>query len=109
MAFKPGHKKVGGRKKGTPDKRTLALQELWDQFNYDPAVALNKLLPQLEPEVQANVHLKLMPYKYCVKRSVEISGPNGQPIQQESSFDEEAKLLLEEFKSVVENAKNERS
>lgn len=106
MGFKKGHAKIAGRKKGSPNKRTLALQELWDMFDYDPARALQELLPSLEPEAQANVHLKLMPYKYVQKRSIELSGPNGEPIK--SGLDDEAKILLDEWKTLIKNASNER-
>lgn len=106
MAFKKGQPKIAGRKKGSPNKRTLALQELWDTFNYDPARALQELLPKLEYEAQANVHLKLMPYKYVQKRAIELSGPNGEPIK--SGLDNESKILLDELVTVIETMSNER-
>gem|GEM_PF-6527240 len=36
MVFKPGHKKLGGRKKGTPNKRTLFAQETAERLGVNP-------------------------------------------------------------------------
>jgi hypothetical protein len=36
MGFKPGHQKFGGRKKGTPNKKSLPLAEIASQIDVDP-------------------------------------------------------------------------
>ncbi len=36
MGFKPGHKKLGGRQKGTPNKRTLFAQETAERLGVNP-------------------------------------------------------------------------
>ena len=36
MAFKPGHKKVGGRVKGTPNKKTCLAEDMAKEMGVDP-------------------------------------------------------------------------
>ena len=80
-----GHIKAGGRVKGTPNKATQDLLEIWAAIKYDPATAINDLIPQLEPEKQVDVHLKLMDYEYPKRRAVEHSGPEGGAINVNNS------------------------
>lgn len=83
-----------GRQKGTPNKRTQELLELWEQFGYDPAKALNVLLPELPPEVQANVHLKLMEYKYPKRKAIEHTGSNDEPLMSDVvAFEDKFKFM----------------
>lgn len=79
---KPGGARVpgSGRAKGTPNKKTIELLEIWERLQYDPAEALGKLLPTLEPEKQADIHLKLMPYKYPTRKAVEHTGKDGEAL-----------------------------
>ena len=81
----PGHLKAGGRTKGTPNKETLDLLEIWATMDYDPARAINVLLPLVSPEKHLEVHLKLMSYKYPQRKAVEHSGPDGAAIDVKSS------------------------
>ncbi len=38
--FKPGHPKLGGRKPGTPNRKTLELMEVLVAHNFDPAAEM---------------------------------------------------------------------
>jgi hypothetical protein len=40
MSFGDGHKKLGGRKSGTPNKRTLSLIEVLEKHGYSPIADL---------------------------------------------------------------------
>jgi hypothetical protein len=40
MAFQDGHKKIGGRRPKTPNKRTLKLIEILEQHGYNPVAEL---------------------------------------------------------------------
>lgn len=40
MPYKPGHKKIGGRTKGTPNKRTLEFRSVLEANCFCPATAL---------------------------------------------------------------------
>lgn len=76
MAFQPGAPKIGGRKKGTPNKKTAQLLPLFEQLkanNFDPVKRLLELYPVLEPSEQASLLLKLMDFIFPKKRSVETT------------------------------------
>ena len=107
MPARKGQPKAGGRQKGTPNKKTVALLEMWDELKYDPAHALNVLLPELEPKQQADIHLKLMEYKYPKRKAVEISGPDSGPLDVSSSDTKE--LVKELVQTLTGYADEKRS
>lgn len=80
--FQPGAPRLpnAGRKKGTPNKKTLKLIEIMDELKYDPARALIELLPELDPKDKAFVHVKLMEYKYPKRRPEDADGDPENPI-----------------------------
>jgi hypothetical protein len=57
--FKNGHKKVGGRTKGTPNKVTQEVRELFSQLVRDNLPQLKKDLAALEPYQRVNAMMKL--------------------------------------------------
>lgn len=67
-----GLPKTGGRQLGTPNKKTLVLQEVLEAAGLNPAEKLCELLPQLQPREQAYVLMNLLGYIYPRRRSVEI-------------------------------------
>jgi hypothetical protein len=87
---KPGRKKYGGRKKGTPNKKTLMLKEILEGLKFDPvtkmtevyAIALERALDGYDGDVDMrNTYLSisqkccadLLPYIYPRRKAVEIS------------------------------------
>ena len=100
----PGHIKAGGRQKGTPNKKTLELLEVWESLGYDPAYALHHELPLLEPEQRAQIHLKLMAYKYPQRKAIEHSGPNGLAIDVNMSEKTPIMQKIEQIMGGPENA-----
>ena len=50
--------KTGGRKKGTPNKRTVALRKLLDDLNFEPAAELVK---ELQKPSSAPLVVKVLP------------------------------------------------
>jgi hypothetical protein len=79
-------KKSGGRKKGTPNKKTLALQEMLDEKGINPIDGLIETLEELnaiecyEPEdkisrakSKANIYLELMQYLFPKRKAIEFA------------------------------------
>lgn len=83
MAFKPGSKKpeASGRKPGTPNKKTIALLEIFEQFDFCPAEKVVELLldktADLIPKERADLYMKLMEFKFPKRKSIEHTGANG--------------------------------
>jgi hypothetical protein len=66
-----GLPKTGGRKKGTPNRRTGILAEELDHLDFHPAEHLVKLIPTLEPESQARALIELMGFLYPKRKAME--------------------------------------
>lgn len=71
--FAFGHAKLGGRNKGTPNKRTLMLSTMLEELGLDVPQCIAMLLPQLSPDRQMDVLLELMQYLFPKRKAVEIS------------------------------------
>lgn len=67
MSRPPGLPKTGGRKKGTPNRRSRIVIEALTNLGCDPIEELVKVLPSLEPEPKARVLLSLMAFVYPKK------------------------------------------
>lgn len=65
---------TSGRKKGTPNKKTLILSESLENLKLDVPARLNELLPLLPYEKQADVLLELMSYLYPKRKPLEGDG-----------------------------------
>lgn len=81
MGAPKGHKKYGGRKKGTPNKNSLSLQQKLDAFDngagFDPiAEVLNlyTLIHADNPLVAVKILTELMQYIYPKRKALEHSG-----------------------------------
>lgn len=104
-SFKPGQPRPAnaGRKKGTPNKSTLALCSILSELKLDPVRALNELLPQLEPKDQASVHMKLMEYIYPKRRAEDGSGDPG-----DVPASATVALTFEQIQILTERARGEK-
>ena len=69
--FEQGHEKLGGRQKGTKNKRT-EIQDILDQHNFDPVSNIMQKLSELSSKEAIQVSLDLLPYIHPKKRAVEI-------------------------------------
>jgi hypothetical protein len=73
---KVGHKKGGGRKRGTPNKRSLALRQALEAHGCDLAEQIAGLLQDaaVEQSIKVEVLTKLLPYVYPQLRAVDPEG-----------------------------------
>lgn len=74
MKFKPGHAKIGGRKSGTPNRRTRFLHEVLDANGFSVVARLIELLPRLDVREQADVLVGLLPYLYPQRKPMDHYG-----------------------------------
>jgi hypothetical protein len=71
MAKTTGSIKTGGRKKGTPNKRTEALRDLFAKKDFCVPERIIELLPTLEPAKQIDVLVQLMGYLFPKRKAIE--------------------------------------
>lgn len=64
-------KRYGGRAKGTPNKKTMALEEFLERNDFNPLQKILDAFPLLDPEQQVTAGLKLMKFIYPEKRAVD--------------------------------------
>jgi hypothetical protein len=87
MAFKKGEKTPGaGRPKGSVNKRNVERQEIFDRIvekHGDPLEALAEMAfdPNHDLLVRKDCLKELVQYGHAKKKSVEITGPDGGPIE----------------------------
>lgn len=76
MPFKPGQARPegAGRKKGTLNRASMPILELMESRNFNALDELIKLLPDLEPNIQAKVLCEIMSFVYPKKKALDISG-----------------------------------
>jgi hypothetical protein len=72
MGRPKGMPKTGGRKKGTPNQRSLELLTVFEAFKYNPARAILERYSHLSKEEQVRVDLKLMEFVYARKKAIDI-------------------------------------
>jgi len=63
----------GGRAKGTPNKRTLILNDILMNLGHDVPQKLVALMPKLSPDKQADVYLKLMEFLYPKRKAIDVA------------------------------------
>ncbi len=103
-------KKTGGRVKGSLNKKTTEILELCEKHDCNPMEVLieyckpvdySRMTPQealAHASQRFNAAREICKYIYPVKKAVEVSGVNGDPIKNESSF---ATETIEQFKALV--------
>lgn len=102
-AFKRGAENPGkGRPKGSLNKRTAERQETFDRIvakHGDPLEALAEMAfdPNHDLLVRKDCMKELVQYGYAKKKSVEISGPNGQPLEVRFQLIEQITGLIEKL------------
>lgn len=73
MAFIKGQKKVGGRTKGIPNIRDRVINEIFDQYKFDPADHILKHMAELDIRDQVQVCVALLPYIYSKRESDSVN------------------------------------
>lgn len=87
MPFQKGVKPEGsGRKKGSQNKRNIQRQEIFDRIvekHGDPLEALAEMAfdPNNDLLVRKDCLKEVVQYGHAKKKSVEITGPDGGPIE----------------------------
>jgi hypothetical protein len=68
--------KSGGRQKGTPNKRTVALAERLEALNCDPVSELVSLAQDtdIDPSIRVRCYTELLAYLHPKRKAVEVSG-----------------------------------
>ena len=103
---KPGTPRVGGRDKGTPNKKTVALQERVKKFmqkqgikNFDPLVALAGIAVDKATPLKLKVESlkELAQYLHPKRRAVEVSGEQTINVQEKEKKIKEIDDLLEQI------------
>jgi hypothetical protein len=71
--------KTGGRRAGTPNKRTAELAERLIDLGCDPLAGLANIAadPTTDVALRARVYADLLPYLYPRRRAVELTGQDG--------------------------------
>lgn len=78
MAFKDGHNKVDGRKKGTPNRLTKKIRALLKGILYEEIENIPKYLESLEPKERLDTNAKLLNYE--VPKIKPIDSSFGEPV-----------------------------
>ena len=60
--FEKGHTKIGGRKKGTPNRLTKELRTILKNVLYNELDNIEELLDSLEPKERLELVIKLIPF-----------------------------------------------
>ena len=75
-------RKTGGRKVGTPNKRTLEIREQLQNLGVDPIEGMAQLAmyPNNSPELRGRMYAELAQYTAPKRKAVEHSRGEDQPI-----------------------------
>lgn len=68
-----GSEKTGGRKKGTPNKKTIGLENALANHNIDLVEQIAQVLPQLALDKRADVLLNMMSYLFPKRKAIELT------------------------------------
>ena len=103
---KPGSERVGGRQKGTPNKKTAELQDRVKKFmnsmgikNFDPLVALAGISQDKSTPLKLKVEAlkELSQYFHPKRRAVEFSGEQTINVQEKQQKLKELDELIEKL------------
>lgn len=74
MPAPKGHPRYGGRKKGTPNKRSLAALEIFEANDFDPVQKLIDIYNATDDEsIRLSASTALLPYRHS-KPTTQITG-----------------------------------
>jgi hypothetical protein len=102
--FKPGHGRVGGRRKGSPTKRTKLALEICEELDFHPAaflatIALTGLMPNpdgtttpVSTDDRLRAATALAPFVMPRLQATQVTGKDNGPVQVERILDVSAIL-----------------
>lgn len=71
--FVKGHKKLGGRQKGTPNKNSLTFIDELNQRNFKPLAELIDMYQRTEKEeIQVDILKTMLKYIYPQRKAIEL-------------------------------------
>ncbi len=108
MPFVKGKPKTGGRGKGVQNKSREALEDICARMGINVFEGILVMTQDPDKNISLTALGMAAKYLYPVRKAVEVSGPNGEPVNQTTSLDAESKALLDEIKMLTENAASER-
>ena len=76
--FETGHTKVGGRKKGTPNRLTAEIRSTLKAVMDEEISNIPDLLEQLEPKERLDMLIRLMPY--TLPKITPVAPNKGEPM-----------------------------
>jgi hypothetical protein len=78
---RPGERR-GGRGKGTPNKRTLAVAEVLGELGLDPIKQMGQIAmdERIEVSIRVQVLKELCQYIVPKRKAVEVTGDKGGPL-----------------------------
>jgi hypothetical protein len=71
MPFEKGHKKLGGRKKGTKNKNNL--MEKFEECNFDVVAAIIESIACQPEYMRADTLIKLLEFMYPKKKAMDVN------------------------------------
>ena len=90
MAFKEGHKKVGGRSKGQTNKTTAEIRDAYQKLVEDNLTNMTEWLVQVaaeNPERAMDLMLKLSEYMIPKLARQEVTGADGKDLFKNITFE----------------------
>jgi hypothetical protein len=86
---KPGQRR-GGRCKGTPNKRTMAVAEVLGELGLDPIKQMGQIAmdERVEVSIRVQVLKELCQYVAPKRKAVEVTGDKGGPLVLEINWAE---------------------
>lgn len=96
MKFESGHHKLGGRKKGTPNKVT-ALREKLEDAGFDPFEVLIEIAKDKGHPDHFHAAKELCQYLEAKKKAIEVAGENK----------EEIRVTIHDYCSSTSGARNQ--
>lgn len=97
MAAKTGHKKAGGRQKGTPNKTTQDLRTWIHDLLDNNREQITRDLKKLEPHQRIAIYEKLLTYVIPKQQSVSAQ------IDLNNLTDAQLEIIINELTSKIEN------
>lgn len=79
--FQKGHKKLGGRKKGTPNRATAGIRKHIHTFLEGHVDRFTEAVNDLPPEQFIEVYIKLMEYGLPKLARTELTGNEGEALE----------------------------
>lgn len=80
MPFEKGHKKYGGRKKGTRNKSSI--MEKFEEINFDVIAAIIESIAAQPEYMRADTLIKMLEFVYPKKKSMDLNMMSDEELKQ---------------------------